>query len=82
MRRTHKDGDLDVTAAKQAIRVRRDRPRIHEARVRRDNRDGISRRRRSGLGKVAIDLARKRIWLRRIPRSGDRGATNGDHMAW
>ena len=45
--------------------------------MRRDDRDRLSGRRLAGRGEVAIDLARERVGMRGIPRSGHRRATNG-----
>jgi hypothetical protein len=82
VRRADEHRDVDIAPAQQAVRMRRDRSRIHEARMRRDDRDRIAHRRFARDRKVAVDFARERFGLRRIPRSCNRGAANGEHTAW
>src|SRR5688572_26338501 len=82
VRRAHEHRHLDIASAKQTVGMRRDRPRIHEARMRRDNRDWIARRWFAGGLEVTVYFPCERFGLRRIPRSCDRGAANGDHTAW
>ena len=74
MRRADEHGDVDIAAAEQIVGVGGNRPRIHQAGVRRDDRERRSRRRLAGGREIAIDLAREHVedlpdtTIRRPPR--------------
>jgi aspartyl-tRNA(Asn)/glutamyl-tRNA(Gln) amidotransferase subunit C len=55
--------------------VGRDRPRVHQSRVRRHERNGLTDWRSFNRGQVPVDLSREHVWIRGIPRPGHRGTT-------
>src|SRR5207245_8914730 len=79
MRGSDEHDDIESPIAQQAVRVRGHGARIHQARMRGDERDDVagdvSRRAR----KISVDRRGEGVRVCRIPASGDRGAPDGCH---
>ena len=76
MRRADEHRDVDVAPGQPFVRIRRDRARIHEAGMRRNQRRHVARRRGDGRRKIAIDFARQAIGIGGIPGAAHCHRTN------
>ena len=72
VRRSDENRDVELPSAQQAVGVRRDRSRVHQPRVRRDQRDQIAGHVARRVREVTIDRRCKLLRRTRIPASSNR----------
>jgi hypothetical protein len=80
MRRSYENGDVEMSILKQPVRVCGNGTRVHQSRVRRDERDQVSTQIARGRPEMSIDGSGERRRRPRVPRSCDRRLSNVGHF--
>jgi len=79
MGRPHENDDVEAAIAQQLVRVRRDRTRVHQPGVRRNERDQVAADLARGRREMTIDGRRQRRRGAGIPGPGDGRPSNVRH---